>query len=274
MNICIIGCGYIGVEAASHWKKKGFHITATTRNPDRLKELSTVSQKSLILKGNDEDELIPLIHNNDALVITLAADDPEHYESAYLNTPKLLRHLALEMDMPRHLIYASSISVYGDHHGQWVDEHSDLLAKTEEAKILIDAERHYLSLQEIGWTVSLLRLAEVYGPERELSRRVKQLDGLVLPGNGDHYTNMIHRQDCAHAMDYALRHHLDGIYNLSDDDHPTRKDLYDTLSHKFHLPHVKWDPKHPSLHTGNKRVSNHKIKAQGFAFSHPHRILD
>ncbi len=274
MNILIIGCGYIGMEVASLWKKKGYHVTATTRNPDRLSELSKVSQKSIILKGNDEEELIPLIKNNDVIVVTIAADDPEHYESAYLNTSKILRHLALEMDLPRHLIYTSSTSVYGDHHGQWVNESSELVAKSEQAKILIETEKYYLSLQEIGWRVSIFRLSEIYGPERELSRRVRQLDGLVLPGTGDQYTNMIHRQDCGAAIDYALRHHLEGIYNLSDDDHPPRKELYDAISHKFQLPRVKWDPKHTSLHTGNKRVSNHKIKAEGFAFHHPHRVLD
>lgn len=274
MNIVIIGCGYIGSEAGLIWKKKGHHVTATTRNPDRLDSLSKVSQKSIILKGNDEVELAPLIADNDVIVVTIAADSPEHYESAYLNTSQILRYLALEMDLPRHIIYTSSTSVYGDHQGQWVDEHSELLAKTEQAKILIEAEKHYLSLQEIGWRVSLLRLSEIYGPGRELSRRVKQFEGHVLPGSGDHYTNMVHTVDCASAIDYALRHHLDGTYNLSDNEHPTRKELYDMISNKYKLPKVKWDPQHTSLHTGNKRISNHKIKAEGFAFHHPSRLLD
>jgi nucleoside-diphosphate-sugar epimerase len=274
MKIVIIGCGYIGSEVAQIWKKRGYCVTATTRNPERLDALSKVSQKSIILKGNDEDELVPLIADNDAIIITIAADSPEHYESTYLNTAQILRHLALEMDLPRHLIYTSSTSVYGDHHGQWVDETSDLIAKSEQGKILIETEKNYLSLQEVGWRISLLRLSEIYGPSRELSRRVKQFEGHVLPGSGEHYTNMIHKVDCAHAIDYALRHHLDGIYNLSDDEHPSRKELYDAIANKFKIPKVKWDPEHTSLHTGNKRVSNHKIKAEGFVFQYPHRVLD
>jgi nucleoside-diphosphate-sugar epimerase len=256
------------------WKKKGFYVTATTRNPEKLDALSIAAQKCMILKGNDEEELTPLIANNAVLLMTIAADSPEHYESAYLNTAQILRHLALEMDMPRHLIYTSSTSVYGDHHGQWVDETSELKASSAQAKILIDAEKHYLSLQELGWHVCILRLAEIYGPERELSRRVKQLEGHTLPGSGVHYTNMIHKADCASAIDYAHRHQLEGVYNLADEDHPTRKELYDAVSHKFRLPRVKWDSEHTPLHTGNKRVSNHKIKSEGFVFRHPIRILD
>jgi nucleoside-diphosphate-sugar epimerase len=129
-------------------------------------------------------------------------------------------------------------------------------------------------LEEIGWRTCILRCAEIYGPGRELSKRVKQFGGHTLPGSGSNYTNMIHKADCAAALDYALRHHLEGIYNLSDDEHPTRKELYDTVAHRFKFPHVLWDPTHPSLHTGNKRVSNHKIKAEGFAFLHPHRVLE
>ena len=274
MNIVIIGCRYIGLECATIWKKRGYSVTATTRNPDRLDSLSKVAQKSILLKGNDEDELIPLIANNDCIVVTVAADSADHYESAYLHTSQIMRHLALEMDMPRTFIYTSSTSVYGDHHGQWVDESSPLLAQSETAKILIEAEKNYSSMEEVGWRVCLFRLAEIYGPGREISNRVKQAQGHALPGKGDHYTNMIHKTDCANALDYALRHHLQGIYNLADDEHPTRKELYDAISHKFSLPRVKWDPEHGSLHTGNKRISNHKMKAEGFAFHYPHRVLD
>jgi len=274
MNIAIIGCGYIGMEIASAWSKRGFHVTATTRSPERLADLAKVAQKSLILKGNSEDEFIPLIATNEALLITISADHREHYESAYLHTAQIFRHLALEMDAPRHLIYTSSTSIYGDHHGLWVDETSDLVAKNQQAKILIDAEKTYLSLEELGWHVCILRLAEIYGPGRELSKRVKQLEGHVLPGSGDHYTNMIHKEDCAVAIDYALRHQLEGVFNLSDDDHQARHELYDQVAQKFRYPKVKWDPTLTGLHSGNKRVSNHKIKSQGFTFRYPHRVLD
>lgn len=274
MNVAIIGCGYIGFEVAALWTKKGHAVTATTRSTEKLDALSKVAQKGLLFKGDSEDELIPLLANNDAILITVAADTIDHYESAYLHTAQLFRRLALEMNQPKRLIYTSSTSVYGDHQGQWVDEQTPLVATSEQAKILIEAEHIFHSLQELQWQVCILRLAEIYGPGRELSRRVRNLEGHALPGSGDQYTNMIHRDDCMHAIDYALRHHLQGTYNLADDEHPTRKELYDRIADKFSLPKVTWDPRLTGLHTGNKRVSNHLIKAQGFSFHHPHRILD
>jgi nucleoside-diphosphate-sugar epimerase len=274
MNILIIGCGYIGTEVAKIWRKAGYTVTATTRNPERLEELSQVAHKSVIIKGDNEEELIPLIKNNDVILVSIAADTPKHYESAYLNTAQTFRRLALELDLPRQLIYTSTTTVYGDHHGRWVDENSPLLAESEQGKILIDAEKTFLSLQEIGWQVCVLRISEIYGPTRELSNRFLRHKEHILPGCGERFTNMAHKNDIVSAIDYALRHKLEGIYNISDDEHPTRKQLYDILSQKLQLPPVKWDPTHTPLHSGNKRVSNHKIKSEGFAFQHPSRILD
>lgn len=273
-NICIIGCGYIGTEIASRWRKKGHHITATTRHLDRLDELNQVAQKSQIFKGTNEEELIPLITTNEAILVTIAPDSPEQYGSTYLHTANLFRRVALGMNQPRILIYTSSTSVYGNHHGLWVDETSPLLGKSEQAKILIETENLYRSLEEIGWNICIFRLAEIYGPGREISKRIKQLEGHVMPGSGELHTNMIHRTDVVEAIDYGLRHEFEGIYNLADDDHMLRKDLYDSVAKKQELPKVVWDPSHTGLRSDDKRVSNHKIKSEGFVLHHPHRILD
>lgn len=274
MNILIFGCGYIGTEVAKIWRAAGHTVTVTTRDPKRFNQLSLVAQKCVIIKGDNKDELAPLVANNDLILVSIAADTPKHYEKAYLNTAQNFRLLALEQDLPRRLIYTSTTTVYGDHSGRWVDENSPLLAASEQGKILIEAEKTFLSLAEIGWHVCVLRVSEIYGPSRELSRRLLRHNDHILPGCGDRFTNMAHKTDIVSAIDYALRHKLEGIYNVSDDEHPTRKELYDILSRKMNLPPVLWDPTHTPLHSGNKRVSNHKIKAAGFAFLHPHRIFD
>src|SRR3990167_3089589 len=212
-HIAIIGCGYIGMEVASIWHQRGHLLAATTRNPSRLKEFSKLAQKSLIFKG-DRADLASLIAQNETLLLTIAADNSENYKSAYLLTAQELRSIALEMGQPRRLIYTSSSSVYGDHHGLWVDEASELKANGEQAQILIETEKTYISLKELGWSVCILRFSEIYGPGRELSKRVQKLQGHTLPGSGDHYTNMIHKKDCAYGIDYVFKHRLEGIFNL------------------------------------------------------------
>jgi hypothetical protein len=41
------------------------------------------------------------------------------------------------------------------------------------------------------------------------------------------------------------------------------------LCRQHHLPPLSWNPSLPRLHSGNKRVSNRKIKSAGFQFTHP-----
>lgn len=202
-NVAVLGCGYVGSEVAKIWRNRGIHVTATTRHPDKLKDLAEVAQKGLLIKGNDPSEIASIIESNETILVSIGADRSEDYETAYRQTAQMFRNLALEMDAPRRLIYTSSASVYGDHHGRFVDEESALLSVTEHGKILIETERLYHSLTELGWHVCILRLAEIYGPERELSKRVKQNQEVSLAGTGEQYTNMVHKTDCAVAIDYA-----------------------------------------------------------------------
>ena len=271
MNIAIIGSGYIGSSLAGYFPKKGHHVTTTTRTPQRMDQLREISHKSLILHGKDENEIKLLIEENDVIILTVAADSPDTFEQAYLTTARSIRHVSASGHSPKTLIYTSSSSVYGDHHGRWVDEQSGLLNESDQGLILIETEKTLLSLKEFGWSVCIFRLSEIYGPGRDILSRFRKIKGRKLPGKGQNYTNMIHRDDIVGAVIYALNHQLEGIFNLSDDDHPIRMDFYDMLAKEHNLPKVEWNPSLSRLHSGNKRISNHKIKASGYEFTKPHR---
>ena len=272
MKIAIIKAGYIGAEISAIWKKKGHQITTTTRYPEKVDHLAKISQKCVILKGTDESELAPLILNNDLILLTMSSD-VEEFEESPLQMAHAIHKIAIDRSAARRLIYTGTTAIYGDHRGMWVDEDSKLKAKTEQGLDLIEAERVLLSLKDLGWHVLILRHAEVYGPGRELTQRLRSLQGKTLPGSGKTYTNMVHRYDVTAAIDYALRHHLEGIFNLADDDHPTREELYNQIAEKINLPTIDWDP-NISWYGGNKRISNHKIKSKGFSFHYSHRTIN
>jgi len=272
MKIVIIGCGYVGRELAKLWSEKGYIVTCTTKTPQKLAELDAVCQQALPLKSSDEDTIDMLVKNNDLIMVTVAAQNLEDYKDTYLRIAEAIRKAALKYP-PKSIFYTSSSSVYGEHHGHWVDEISPLRADSENAQLLVDTENTYLSLQKLGWSVTIFRLTEIYGPKRDLRVKMEKLQKRILPGDGKNYTNMIHLHDVIKAADYALTHHLEGIYNLSDDDHPIRKEFYNQLCHEFKLKNVLWDPHLQQIHEGSKRVSNHKIKSEGFVFQHPHRTF-
>jgi nucleoside-diphosphate-sugar epimerase len=273
MNIAIIGAGDIGEDVAAIWAKKKNQIIATTHNAETLKQLSKVAQKCLILREIDENTLASLVIGNELLLITNCIDMSDQYEEN-LQMAHTIRRIALGLNSPRRLIYAGSTTIYGDHRGLWVDENSKLKIRTDKGKALIEIERIFLSLQELGWPVCILRIAEIYGPGRELSARFRSMQGRRLPGSGKSYSNMVHHADVVSAIDFAFRRQLVGIFNLSDDEHPTRQELYDQIAQKLGLKAISWDPTMPGWHGTNKQISNRKIKSKGFSFLYPQRVLD
>jgi nucleoside-diphosphate-sugar epimerase len=254
---------------ADFWSKKGHHVTISTEMVERLDGLERCAQQCLVLKGDDQDRLIQLIVKNEIILVTGA--DPK--DEVGLSLARMIRHIAIESELIHRLIYLSNAVIYGDHHGLWVDETSECKIATDLGKILLQTERLYQSLEELGWHVTILRLPEIYGMGLGFKERLATLKGKPLAGRGDTYTNMIHRDDVIQGIDYVFRHHLEGIYNLADDDHPTKKEFYDHLAEVLKLPTIKWDPSHDPWHGSNKRISNHKIKAEGLLLRHPHRII-
>jgi nucleoside-diphosphate-sugar epimerase len=272
LKIAIIGCGYVGRSLADYWKKFGYYITGTTRSKGKLNDILRHCQRAEILYSSDLDKLSQLVNENDIIVLTIGADNPEDYESVYLQTANNLSVCA-KLFPKKKLFYTSSTYVYGDHNGKWVDETSLLLNTTDPGKILIETEKKLLSLDKYGWEVLIFRLSEIYGPDREISKRVKKYQNTILSGSGKNYTNMIHLDDIIKCHDYALNHKLEGIYNLTDDDHILRFELYTQVTNKFNFQSIKWDPS-VKTQRNNKRVSNHKIKADGYDFIYPNRIID
>jgi nucleoside-diphosphate-sugar epimerase len=272
-NVAIIGCGYVGTALASFWKKKNYSITATTTQVKQGKTLSKVVPNTIIAKGTDKAIIEKIIAENEIIILTLSTSYTQNFQNTFLGTSQTIKQAALQSKQSKTLIYTSNCLVYGDHKGHWVDESSPSNPLTEQSRILIETEKNILSLQQQKWKVCVLRLGDIYGPNREISKTVKKLEQQVLPGDGSQYTNMTHRDDVIAAIDYALTYHLDGIYNLVDDDHPKTRELYEEICTRLFLPKITWEPSHSKIEQGNKRVSNHKIKSAGYTFLHPHREM-
>ncbi len=274
-KIAILGCGYLGTALAKHFSKLGYMMTGTTASLSQLKQLSSVVTKEIYAFGHDYNMIEYLLKENETLFITLAPISKDTYRETFLETAKTLRKVALDHTFPiKNIIFCSHVRIYGDHSGKWVDEESPLLSQTKEDIILIETEKLLQSLTEsAGWNITILRLAELYGPGRELSKLAKNIGKKVLPGNGDFYTNMVHLQDVVLCFDHVLTHQLVGVYNLADDDHQTRKELYDLIAKKYKLAPIRWNPEIGIASKANYRASNHKIKSAGYHFQYPRRVL-
>ncbi len=271
MKILLIGSGYVGSHLGS-FLQRNHDITITTRSSDRLVELKTKFKNVELLDTSDMTKLSSLVKSHDVIVVTVAAKNINEYEKAYLQTALNLKKVIKGSECGvKHIIYTSASSVYGDQKGKVTTESAPLSAKTVSGKILINTEKALLDLQKEALKICIFRLSEIYGPAREISLRVKRLSELSAPGTGQNPTNMIHLDDIIAAISFALKNELNDIYNLTDDEHIARKDMYELISKKFNLPSVIFDESKTSIHGGSKVLSNEKLKNAGYIFLHPKR---
>jgi nucleoside-diphosphate-sugar epimerase len=118
----------------------------------------------------------------------------------------------------RAIVYLSTIGVYGDHHGAWVDEQTATKPASARGRERVAAEQAW---QEFGSrqciAVAILRLAGIYGPGRNALMQIAsgKARRVVKPGQ---IFNRIHVADIAQAIDAALARTASGIFNLADDE--------------------------------------------------------
>lgn len=259
MRICIIGCGYVGQAAARHWKAAGHEITVTTRSLERAYQLRPLADLVYILS----DDWHELIKKQDIVLLSVAPDVNSNYLQTYLYSAEALLR-SIQGSSVSQIIYTGSTSVYGDHEGRWVDENTSPNPAHTNAHILLATEQTLLKMSDDKRKVCIFRLGEIFGPERSIVDRVKRMQGNAFPGNGENFTNLVHLDEIISALDSAISNQLNGIYNLCNDIHLSRKDLYQKICTEHGLPEVQWDLSAKNPHSGNKKVSNEKLKSTGW----------
>ncbi len=172
--------------------------------------------------------------------------------------------------------YLSTVGVYGDHGGAWVDETSECRPVSRRS---IDARRRpnrqWLALgDETALPVAVLRLSGIYGPGRNAF--VNLANGtarrLVKPGQ---VFNRIHVDDIAGALWHLASSDIGGVFNVTDDEPAPPQDV---VAYAAELMGVAPPPEIPfetaelspmarSFYGENKRVSNAAIKAVGLSTS-------
>lgn len=274
MNVAIIGCGYVGYKLAQYWQQDmNFVVSVTTTSPERVPALQSVCQRVVVTCGNDIDSLKSVLHNQDVVLLSIAAKSGEVYEETYLQTAQTLVSCLQQIKSVKQLIYTGSYAVYGDRNGVWVDEETPLAPPNLNAQILRKTEDVLLSASSENLRVCIFRLGGIYGTGRELLKIFGTYSGATRPGSGEDITNWIHLDDIVSAIEFARHRRLQGIYNLVDDAHLTSRDLLDSLFEKHNLPKVKWDTSIKSTRPYNAWVSNEKLKEAGYELIHPQMIF-
>lgn len=244
MRVLLVGSGYVGAPLIGHLQTRGCEVFATTTTPEKLPLLQKLGAKSCLF----DEALFDAV---DAFVVTVAPHRGVPYRDCYLKVAH-----TLEKHPPSYLVYTSSTSVYGAIEGV-VDEDTECLPEDDNGKILLETERVFLSFPS---RVCVLRLGGIFGPGRGFDRRTRMMSGKVMEGNPDAFTNHTHLDTILEGIDVALKTKFEGVYNLVEDAHPTRRALYDAVAKELQIPPPLWQKGNQSR---GKIVSNKKIVEKG-----------
>jgi nucleoside-diphosphate-sugar epimerase len=122
--------------------------------------------------------------------------------------------------------YLSTVGVYGDAKGAWVDETSPVRPLNERSLRRVEAERAWLDLgARTGHRVEVFRLAGIYGPGRNplAGLRAGTARRIVKPGQ---VFNRIHVDDIARVLAAAIDKDTGlQVFNVSDDEPAPPEDV-------------------------------------------------
>jgi nucleoside-diphosphate-sugar epimerase len=216
MLICF-GLGYSAQHFVEIFGQKKFdRIVGTVRGAERAAALNAHPSgllKALIFDGTAATpELRSAIAEADAALVSVPPDE---------NGDPVLRACGEDLAHAQRLravVYLSTIGVYGDRGGAWVDEAMPPQPGAARSRERLAAEQAWLDFGACrGIAVAILRLAGIYGPGQNALVQIARGTArrIVKPGQ---VFNRIHVGDIAQAIDAALARRASGIFNVADDE--------------------------------------------------------
>lgn len=268
------GYGYSAGALARRLRSQGWAIGATVTSADRAVALAEQGIKSFVFASDSAEPDLALAFTEVTHVLVSIPPDAN-------GDPVLRRYVGLLATAPKleWIGYLSTIGIYGDRNGEWVDEETAPQPQSERSKRRLEAERAWLALAETtGQRIQVFRLAGIYGPGRSAIENLEAGTArrIVKPGQ---VFNRIHVDDIATVLEAAIAHRgTHEIYNVTDDEPAPPQDVVAygaRLVGREAPPEIAFEraglsPMAQSFYAENKRVRNDRIKADlGVVLAYP-----
>jgi len=260
-KILIVGAGYVGSALAHKLQQKGHEIWAIKRHAGDAVPWQVIAIDVATTKINviDFDYVFYLIAPNDGSVAA--------YEKVY-NTAltNILCHLAEQQKKIRRLFFISSTAVYGQDHGEWVDEKSLTRPAAKTAQIILQAEQDVLS-STVPATV--VRLSGIYGAGR--TRFLEKIQrGEFSTRESKRHTNRIHLDDCVGCLVHLMQcESPETLYLASDCDPASYDEVVQWLASRLRVKSALSEPAPVAREVTDKRCSNQRLLQSGYQFKFP-----
>jgi nucleoside-diphosphate-sugar epimerase len=264
VNLLVFGMGYSARAVHRRMAARLGRINGTTRSLHKAAGLEKDGIEAFVFDGATRNQTIAeALPSASHVLVSIGPDE---------GGDPVLRHYRddLAAAQPDSIVYLSTVGVYGDHGGAWVDEQSPCRPVSKRSKWRLAAEAAWQRFAaETGIPVAIIRLSGIYGPGRGPFQKLK--DGtsrrIIKPGQ---VFNRIHAEDIAQIVVVAFDRRASGIFNGTDDEPAPPQDV---IVHAAGLLGIEPPPELPfevadlsamarTFYGENKRVRNGKIKTE------------
>jgi nucleoside-diphosphate-sugar epimerase len=268
------GLGYSAQTLAGRLAAKGWRIAGTVRDPVAIERLSGLGYAMTRFAGEADNQAVgQLLAGTTHLLLSIPPrSSGDHVLAQYRDVISALAQL-------QWIGYLSTVGVYGDSQGHWINETTQVAPKSERTDARVAAEAAWLDFgREIGRPVQVFRLAGIYGPGRSTFDKLRAGTArrIVKPGQ---VFNRIHVEDIATTLEASIaRPRLGAIYNVADDCPAPPEDVVTYAAELIGLkpppavPFAEADltPMARSFYEGNRRIANALIKSElGVTLAYP-----
>ena len=272
MRVFFFGLGYCARRLIQ--REAWIEASGTARTAEAVSALRSEGVRAYQFDGAEaESGLEQALGKAEAIVVSIPPRERagvalDRFGAAIVAAPGL-----------RRIVYYSTIGVYGDQGGAWVDETSATPTRTPRGLARLEDEARWTAAARgRGAEADILRLAGIYGPGRNALVNLAHGEArrIVKPGQ---VFNRAHVDDIAQVSSLALTRNLKGqIWNVADDESAPPQDVIAFAAALLSLeppPEEPFDeaqlsPMAREFYADNKRVSIAKAKAElGFAPAYP-----
>ncbi|MEM8579377.1 MAG: SDR family oxidoreductase [Pseudomonadota bacterium] len=260
-----LGHGFSSVALAARLVPQGWRVIGTTRSAEKMDAIRGTGVEPVLWPGTD---LEPLLDAADHLLVSAAPGE---------GGDPFLAAAGAEIAAARFdwVGYLSTVGVYGDHAGGWVDEDTPTTPSTARGQARVDAEAAWCAL---GLPVHVFRLAGIYGPGRGPFAKVRAGTArrIVKPGQ---VFSRIHVDDIAAVLEASINAPAPGtIYNVCDNEAAPPQDVIAYAAELLGVPvppaipieEAEMTPMARSFYAESKRVRNDRItETLGVQLRHP-----
>jgi len=269
-TLTCFGLGYVAEHFIANFGDGFDRIVGTVRSIERAAVLNARFAGRLKVSAFDgksaSEETKMIVAEADAALVSIPQTETgDLVLSIFGDSLKRSRRL-------RMIVYLSTVGVYGDHAGAWVDETTAPRTDTVRGQKRLAAERAWCEFGEhSGVEIAILRLAGIYGPGRNALLQLARGEArrIVKPGQ---VFNRIHVGDIAQAIDAVFASRARGVFNVADDEPAPPGDpivFAARLLGREPPPEIAFADVAPTLSPlalsfwqGCRRVKNHKLKRE------------